>query len=64
MSFRLCNTPATFQRCMVAIFLDLIEDIIEVFMDDFFIFGNSFDNCLTNLDRVLRRCKETNLILN
>ena len=49
---------------MVAIFSYLIEDIMEVFMDDFSIFGDSFDNCLTNLDRVLRRCEETNLVLN
>ncbi|KAD6119185.1 hypothetical protein E3N88_10456 [Mikania micrantha] len=64
MPFRLCNTPATFQRCMVAIFQDIIETSMEVFMDDFFVFGSSFNQCLTNLEKMLRRCVETNLMLN
>ena len=64
MPFGLCNAPATFQRCMMAIFDDLIEDIMEVFMDDFSVFGDSFDACLHNLERVLQRCEETNLVLN
>nr|GFB72293.1 reverse transcriptase domain-containing protein [Tanacetum cinerariifolium] len=42
MPFRLCNAPGTFQRCMMAIFHDMIEKTMEVFMDDFSIFGNSF----------------------
>ncbi|GKD24165.1 reverse transcriptase domain-containing protein, partial [Tanacetum coccineum] len=50
MPFGLCNAPATFQRCMLAIFHDMIEESIEVFMDDFSVFGNSFDHCLNNLD--------------
>ncbi|KAK1423916.1 hypothetical protein QVD17_19227 [Tagetes erecta] len=64
MPFGLCNAPATFQRCMVAIFQELIKDSMEVFMDDFSVFGSSFDSCLHNLDRVLARCEETNLMLN
>ncbi|GKE68538.1 reverse transcriptase domain-containing protein [Tanacetum coccineum] len=64
MPFRLCNAPATFQRCMTAIFHELIEDSIEVFMDDFSIFDNSFDHCLKNLEKMLKRCEETNLVLN
>ncbi|GJW44877.1 reverse transcriptase domain-containing protein [Tanacetum coccineum] len=64
MPFRLCNAPATFQRCMTAIFHDMVEDFMEVFMDDFSVFGNSFDCCLANLDRMLSRCEETNLVLN
>ncbi|GKC47721.1 putative nucleotidyltransferase, ribonuclease H [Tanacetum coccineum] len=64
MSFGLCNAPATFQRCMTAIFHDMVEDFMEVFMDDFSVFGNSFDCCLANLDRMLARCEETNLVLN
>ena len=48
----------------MAIFSDLVEDIMEVFMDDFFIFGDFFDLCLANLDRVLKHCEETNLVLN
>ncbi|KAK2359233.1 hypothetical protein QL285_084625 [Trifolium repens] len=64
MPFGLCNAPATFQRCMQAIFSDLIEKCIEVFMDDFSVFGPSFAHCLNNLDTVLKRCVETNLVLN
>ncbi|CAL2258260.1 unnamed protein product [Prunus armeniaca] len=64
MPFGLCNAPATFQRCMVSIFSDFVEKIIEVFMDDFSVFGDSFDGCLTNLTLILKRCIETNLVLN
>jgi hypothetical protein len=53
MSFGLCNALATFQRCMNAIFADYIEKIMEVFMDDFSVYGTSFDNCLFNLNKVL-----------
>ena len=35
MPFGLCNALGTFQRCMMAIFLDMVEKTIEVFMDDF-----------------------------
>ncbi|CAA7019730.1 unnamed protein product [Microthlaspi erraticum] len=51
MPFGLCNAPATFQRCMMSIFTDLIEDIMEVFMDDFSVYGSSFAVCLSNLCR-------------
>ncbi|GKC62648.1 putative nucleotidyltransferase, ribonuclease H [Tanacetum coccineum] len=64
MSFRLCNVPATFQRCMTAIFHDMVEDFMEVFMDDFSVFGNPFKCCLDNLDKMLARCEETSLVLN
>src|SRR3954466_11483485 len=64
MPFGLCNAPATFQRCMQAIFDDMLEKHMEVFMDDFSVFGKSFENCLTNLALVLERCQQTNLILN
>ena len=64
MPFGLCNTPAIFQRCMMAIFADLDEDVIEIFMDDFSAFGPSFDQCLINLSMVLKRCKEKQLVLN
>ncbi|KAL4284741.1 hypothetical protein GQ457_16G018120 [Hibiscus cannabinus] len=64
MPFGLCNAPATFQRCMTAIFSDLNEDCLEIFMDGFSTFGEDFDNCLSNLEKVLKRCKETNLVLN
>ncbi|GKB13201.1 reverse transcriptase domain-containing protein [Tanacetum coccineum] len=49
---------------MMAIFHDMVEDFMEVFMDDFSVFGNSFDCLLANLDRMLARCEETNLVLN
>ena len=64
MPFGLCNAPGTFQRCMMAIFSDMVERTIEIFMDDFSVMGNSFDNCLENLRTVLARCEETNLVLN
>ena len=64
MPFGLCNAPATFQRCMMSIFSDFVKDIIEVFMDDFSVYGSSFDACLDNLCKVLQRCEETNLVLN
>ncbi|GKD44561.1 reverse transcriptase domain-containing protein [Tanacetum coccineum] len=64
MPFGLCNAPATFQRCMLAIFHDMIEESVEVFMDDFSVFENSFDTCLNNLDKMLQRCKDAYLVLN
>ncbi|CAN6583757.1 unnamed protein product [Malus baccata var. baccata] len=64
MPFGSCNAPATFQRCMMSIFSDYVEKIIEVFMDDFSVFGDSFDGCLHNLSLILKRCVETNLLLN
>ncbi|GKC75387.1 reverse transcriptase domain-containing protein [Tanacetum coccineum] len=64
MPLGLCNAPATFQRCMTAILHELIEDCMEVFMDDFCVFGSSFDHCLKNLEKMLKRCEETNLVLN
>ncbi|KAK1609515.1 hypothetical protein QYE76_033188 [Lolium multiflorum] len=51
-------------KCMSAIFHGFCEKIVEVFMDDFSVYGNSFDNCLRNLDKVLQRCEETNLVIN
>ncbi|GJU60522.1 reverse transcriptase domain-containing protein [Tanacetum coccineum] len=64
MPFGLCNAPGTFQRCMMAIFHDMIEEIMEVLMDDFSVFGDSFSSCLSYLDKMLKRCKDTNLVLN
>nr|GEX27443.1 DNA-directed DNA polymerase [Tanacetum cinerariifolium] len=64
MPFGLCNAPGTFQRCMMAIFHDMIEQTMEVFMDDFSVFGNSFSTCLTNLEKMLKRCEDTKLALN
>jgi hypothetical protein len=64
MHFGLCNAPATFQRCMLSIFSDMVERFLEIFMDDFSVFGDSFDDCLTDLEKVLSRCEEKNLMLN
>ncbi|GJY75137.1 reverse transcriptase domain-containing protein [Tanacetum coccineum] len=55
MPFGLCNAPGTFQRCMMAIFYDMIEETMEVFMDDFLVFGDSFSSCLSYLDKMLKR---------
>ncbi|GJW97288.1 reverse transcriptase domain-containing protein [Tanacetum coccineum] len=51
-------------RCMMAIFHDMIEETMEVFMDDFSVFGYSFSSCLSYLDKMLKRCEDTNLVLN
>ncbi|GJW09751.1 reverse transcriptase domain-containing protein [Tanacetum coccineum] len=64
MPFGLCNAPGTFQRCMMAIFHDMIEKTMEVFMHDFSVFGDNFDLCLSNLEKILKRCEDTNLVLN
>ncbi|GKC75789.1 reverse transcriptase domain-containing protein [Tanacetum coccineum] len=49
---------------MMAIFYDMIEETMEVFMDDFSVFGDSFSSCLSHLDKMLKRCEDTNLLLN
>jgi hypothetical protein len=64
MSFGLCNAPASVQRCMMAIFSDLIEKVMEVFMDDFFIYDKTFEDCLANVDKLLKRCQMADLVLN
>ena len=56
MPFGLCNAPATFQRCMTSIFSDMVERFLEVFMEDFSVYGSSFDKCLSYLTKVLERC--------
>ena len=64
MPFGLCNAPDTFQRSMTTIFSNFCENIVEVSMDDFFVYGTLFDDCLSKLDRVLQRFEQTNLVLN
>ncbi|GJT03815.1 reverse transcriptase domain-containing protein [Tanacetum coccineum] len=54
----------TFQRCMLAIFHDMVEKTMEVFIDNFLVFVNSFENCLSRLEKMLQRCEDTNLCLN
>ena len=62
--FGLCNAPTTFQRCMLRIFSDMVEHIVEVFMDDITVYGSAFDECLINLEVVLNRCIKKDLVLN
>ena len=64
MPFGLCNAPTTFQRCMMSIFLDLEEKLMEIFMEDFYVYGSSFERCLQNLEIILQRYKDKNLALN
>ena len=49
---------------MMSMFLDLVEEAMEIFMDDFLIYGSSFENCLKILETVLQRCQDKNLALN
>nr|AAK13125.1 Unknown protein [Oryza sativa Japonica Group] len=53
--------PSGGPKCMMSIFSDMIEDIMEVFMDDFSVYGKTFGHCLQNLDKVLQRCQEKDL---
>ncbi|GJV86153.1 putative reverse transcriptase domain-containing protein [Tanacetum coccineum] len=55
MPFGLCNASGKFQRCMMAIFHDMIEETMEVFMDDFSVFRDSFSLRLSHLDKMLKR---------
>lgn len=64
MPLGLCNAPTTFMRCKTSIFVDMLKEGLDVFMDYFFVYGDSFQECLQNLDKVLWRCEEINLILN
>ena len=64
MPFGLCNALATFQRYKLNFFSDFVERIMEVYMDDVTVYGGSFEECLINLETVLHRCREKNLVLN
>ena len=64
MPFRLCNAPTTFQRCMMSMSSDLVEHAMEIFMDDFSVYGSSFEHCLKILETLLQRCQDKNLALN
>ncbi|CAA7402787.1 unnamed protein product [Spirodela intermedia] len=63
MPFGLCNAPTTFQRYMLSIFSDMIGKCMKIFMDDFSVFGESFDECLNHLQHVLEKCIEKKLVL-
>ena len=49
---------------MISIFVDYLDGIMEVFMDDFSVCGFDFENCLINLEKILEGCIEVNLVLN
>ena len=51
-SFGLCNAPATFQRCMMSIFSNFLEEVMEIFVDDFSVYGSSFEDCVKNIETV------------
>ena len=61
--FILCSAPTTFQHVVLGIFVDLIHETMEAFMDDFTSHGGDFDEALNNLEKVLTRYKEFNLCL-
>jgi hypothetical protein len=64
MPFGLCNALTSFQCCIMAVISEFIEEIVEAFMDDFSVYGKTFKDCLANLDKVLTRCAEVDLVLN
>ena len=64
MPIGLCNAPTTFQRCMMSMFSDLAKEVMEIFMDDFIIYGSNFEHCLQNLGTVLHICQDKKLVLN
>ena len=49
---------------MMSMFSDLAEEVMEIFMDDFTVYGSSFKHYLQNLGTVLQRCQDKNLVLN
>ena len=63
MPFGLCNTPVTFQRSMTAIFSYFLGDSLQVFMDNFFVFGDDFDSYLAHLTKILEVCVRKRLVL-
>jgi len=61
--FILCNDPTTFQKVVLAIFVDIIHDCMEVYMDDFIVYGNDFQHSWENIEKVLICCQETHISL-
>jgi hypothetical protein len=56
LAFGLCNAPIALQRVVLGIFSDLTHDFVEVFMDDFSVYEDTFKEALDNLEKVLIRC--------
>ena len=63
-SLGLCNAPATFQRAIIGVFSEMVNDYMEVFMDDFTTYGDSFDEALEKLEKVLKHCEHIHLSMN
>lgn len=61
--FGLCNAPTTFQWEVLGIFFDLTHDCVEIYMENFTVYGQTLEEALCNLEKVLTICKETNLPL-
>ena len=61
MSFGLYDAPTTFQKCTTLIFFDLVEQCLDIFMDNLSVYGDCFDDCLTNLGKGLKRCQDKHL---
>lgn len=64
MPFGLCSSLGTFQRCMMSIFSNMLEDAMEIFMDDFSVSMNTFDQWHEFLSRILKRFESIDLALN
>ena len=64
MPFGLCNAPATFQGCMLSVFINLVECNKEFYMEDNSVYGGIFEECFINLETVLHKCIQKNLVLN
>ena len=64
MPFGLCNALTIFQRCVMSIFNEMVEKILEVFMDDFSIYRHTYESSLEHIEHVLERCEESHLVLN
>ena len=62
--FGLCNAPATFERCMMSMFSNFVEEAMKIIMDDFSVNGSSSEKCLENMETILQRCQDKNLALN
>lgn len=58
----LYNSPVTFHKCMMSIYSNMVKQMLEVFMDDFSIFWESYDDYLYNLENMLRIYEEINFI--
>ena len=60
--FGLCNAPTTFQREVLAIFAELTHECVEVYMDAFFVYGNTFDDSLRNLEKKSKKMHRNQFI--